>query len=36
MDLTCPNCGFVNNGFNPFNTLNMNIPESSQDRKYQN
>ena len=33
--LTCPKCGFINIGFDPFNTLNLNIPESSH-RKYQN
>ena len=33
--LTCPNCGFINIGFDPFNTLNLNIPET-KNRKYQN
>ena len=32
--LTCPNCGFINIVFDPFTTLNLNIPESSQKRKY--
>ena len=32
--LTCPNCGFINIAFDPFNTLNLNIPETSQKRKY--
>ena len=32
--LTCPNCGFINIGFDPFNSLNLNIPET-QNRKYQ-
>ena len=33
--LTCPKCGFINIAFDPFNTLNLNIPESSGKRKYQ-
>ena len=32
--LTCPNCGFINIVFDPFTTLNLNIPESLQKRKY--
>ena len=33
--ITCPNCGFINITFDPFNTLNLNIPETKQKRKYQ-
>ena len=32
--VTCPNCKFINITFDPFNTLNLNIPESSQNRRY--
>ena len=32
--VTCPNCKFINITFDPFNTLNLNIPESSQNRKH--
>ena len=32
--VTCPHCKFINITFDPFNTLNLNIPESSQNRKY--
>ena len=31
--VTCPNCKFINITFDPFNTLNLNIPESSQNRR---
>ena len=31
--VTCPNCKFLNITFDPFNTLNLNIPESSQNRR---
>ena len=31
--VTCPNCEFINITFDPFNTLNLNIPESSQNRR---
>ena len=32
--VTCPNCQFINITFDPFNTLNLNIPESSRNKKY--
>ena len=31
--ITCPKCNLVNITFDPFNTLNLNIPESSQNRR---
>ena len=32
--ITCPICRFINITFDPFNTLNLNIPEKKQNRKY--
>ena len=32
--VTCPKCRFVNITFDPFYTLNLNIPEISRKRKY--
>ena len=32
--VTCPECKFINITFDPFNTLNLNIPESSQNKRY--
>ena len=31
--VTCPECGFINITFDPFNTLNLNIPETRKKRR---
>ena len=32
--VTCPKCGNINITFDPFNTLNLNIPETKQKHRY--
>ena len=33
--VTCPICGFINITFDPFNTLNLDIPEDTSNQRYQ-